>query len=223
MRSRTPPTSGRPSGPSSRSSATTAACWCAPPAPSRSCASWSRPRPRRWPCGTPTSWPPSWLSTSARLTSRRNPRPSAVPTRRTPLLGLVAYVRHRRLRRAGRGASDRARGAPASRVPGIRLRGRRRARRWPRRSSSASGKLAELEALLASDGRPTGIGGDGAHALGHPRCADRPQRPSAPRLHGQGRGDPQRHHRELPGAAGPAREGTATRSCRRPTRSASRT
>ena len=38
------------------------------------------------------------------------------------------------------------------------------------------------------------------HALGHPRPAQRGERAPAPGLHGQDRGRPQRHHRELPRA-----------------------
>ena len=39
------------------------------------------------------------------------------------------------------------------------------------------------------------------HPLGHPRPAERPQRPSPPGLHGRDHGHPQRDHRELPRAA----------------------
>ena len=71
--------------------------------------------------------------------------------------------------------------------------------------------------------RLAGTVGDGAHALGHARRAHRPQRPPARGLHGPGRRDPQRHHRELPGAPRAAWRRTVTRSRPRPTPSASRT
>ena len=45
----------------------------------------------------------------------------------------------------------------------------------------------------------------GPHALGDPRPAERPERPSPPRLHGRDHGHPQRDHRELPRAARRAR------------------
>ena len=70
-----------------------------------------------------------------------------------------------------------------------------------------AGKLVELEAALADGRPPHRHRGHGAHAVGHPRRTQRPQRAPAPGLHRSRRRDPQRDHRELPGAAGAPREG----------------
>ena len=68
----------------------------------------------------------------------------------------------------------------------------------------AEGKLSNLEAKLEETPLQRHVR-HGPHALGHARQAEREQRPSAPRLHRQRRGHPQRHHRELPPAqAAPA-------------------
>ena len=68
-----------------------------------------------------------------------------------------------------------------------------------------AGKLANLEAALAESPLGPATTGIGSHPVGHPRRAQRPQRPPAPRLHRLGRGHPQRHHRELRPAARRAR------------------
>ena len=70
-----------------------------------------------------------------------------------------------------------------------------------------AGKLAELEALLVDRAGPAGDDRDRSHSLGDPRRADGRQRPPPPRLRRPGGRDPQRDHRELPGAARPAGQG----------------
>ena len=63
-----------------------------------------------------------------------------------------------------------------------------------------AGKLGNLRTALA---RCHALGGHRPrpHPLGDPRPPERPQCASARRLHGRHHGHPQRHHRELPGAA----------------------
>ena len=148
----------------------------------------------------------------ARATRRRSPPPCGAARRPEARRGsapatLDRHVRHRGLRGARRGPPDHPRRSPPARVPRLRLRGRRRRSTGASRVVKRAGKLAELEDALAARAAPRRLGRHGAHALGDARRADRPQRAPAPRLHRPRRRDPQRHHREPPGAARPAGEG----------------
>ena len=67
-----------------------------------------------------------------------------------------------------------------------------------------AGKLVNLQTAIA-DRTPARRDRPRPHALGDPRPAERPQRPSAPGLHGRDHGHPQRDHRELPRAPRRAR------------------
>ena len=93
---------------------------------------------------------------------------------------------------------------------GLRLGGRRRDRRRGagRGEARRQARRARGGAWPTGD-RPAGSVGHGPHALGHARRAHRSQRAPAPGLRRPHRRDPQRHHRELPGAARAAREGRA--------------
>ena len=68
-----------------------------------------------------------------------------------------------------------------------------------------SGKLANLEKVLADTPLPAGAHRHRAHPLGHPRPAQRRQRPPAHRRCPPDRAGAQRDHRELRRAAGPDR------------------
>ena len=83
--------------------------------------------------------------------------------------------------------------------------GRRRARRRAdRREARRARSRTWTRRSPPTTRRHAGTTGIGPHPLGHPRRADRPQRPPAPGRRRRGRGDPQRDHRELRGAAGRA-------------------
>ena len=115
------------------------------------------------------------------------------------MCGIVGYV--------GRavGPRGRDRGAAAAGVPRLRLgRGRPARRRQAGDARSAPASWPTSKRRSPSSPLPAGDHRHRAHPVGHPRRAERPQRPPAPRLHGLGRRHPQRDHRELRPAAGRA-------------------
>ena len=79
-----------------------------------------------------------------------------------------------------------------------------------------AGKLVNLQTAIA-DRTPARRDRSRAHALGDPRPAERPERPSAPGLHRRDHGHPQRDHRELPRAARRAGGARPHADLRRPT------
>ena len=118
---------------------------------------------------------------------------------------LAAHVRDRRVRRGQTGPGRRTRRAAAAGVPRLRLRRDRRRGRF-----QAGGLEEGRQAREPREGhrRRAAARVDhrrGAHPLGHPRRAERRQRPPAPRLRPPGRAGAQRDHRELRRAAGPDR------------------
>ena len=83
--------------------------------------------------------------------------------------------------------------------------GRRRGQRTAP-SCGAARPASSRTSRRASPRDPLSGGlGPRPHALGHPRAADRGERPPAPGLHRPHRRGPQRDHREPPRAEGPAR------------------
>ncbi len=130
-----------------------------------------------------------------------NPAPQQDPSRQIRRLALhSAHVRHRRVRGTKAGDSDPAGRAAAARVPRLRLgrRGDRRTRGAPR-CCAAAASWPGLEALV--DARAArGDARHRAHALGDPRPPL--ARNAHPHKVGRRLRRSQRHHRELPGAAG---------------------
>ncbi len=114
-------------------------------------------------------------------------------------------MRNRRLHGSPRGWPHPDRGPSAPRVPRLRL-GRDRPRgRVGRDVRREAGRQARQPADGARGPDSPRRARPGAHPLGDPRATQRPQRPPAPGLHRRHHGDPQRDHRELPGAPGRAR------------------
>ena len=197
---------GRAGGASPRSrprrpsSATTAGCCCGRPAPSRSSGSWSRRRPRSQPTCSPTASPRPSPPPDPPATGTNDPPLADVRARLGcgPMCGIVGYVGSQQalavvlegLRRLEYRGYDSA-GSPCSTAG------------WSSRSVPAASRTWTRPSPPSTRGI-VGTTGHRAHPLGHPRRADRPQRPPAPG-HGQrGRRHPQRDHRELRAAAGRA-------------------
>ena len=112
---------------------------------------------------------------------------------------IETYVRNRRIRWPARGRAP-ADGRPAPPgVPRLRLGGRGGGarRRVPDRQGRGQARPPEGEAREAAAHRPLR---PRPHPLGHPRAAERAQRPPDGRLARPAGADPQRHHRELPAA-----------------------
>ena len=177
-------------------------------APSRRCGSWSRARTTRTSRRSPTArgargGAPKLAGHRSRLARR-----DAVRGR-----DQGRYVRNRRLHRAARGGAHPARGPRPPRIPRLRL-GRHRARddRTATCSSRSAPASSPTCAPRCSTATPVSRRRPRPHALGDARPAERPQRPSAHRLHRRDHGHPQRHHRELQGAARrPARRAATAR------------
>ena len=131
-RARRPP---NPSGPPSRPRKRVAlgqdgrVSWFAHPAPSRWSGSWSRRQTEDLASEHAESIADAVADRHRRGLRRRRGSGRS----RTPALGLSGHVRHRGLRRARRGPSDRHRRSPPARVSRVRLGGHRRDRRRPRR------------------------------------------------------------------------------------------
>ena len=174
--------------------------WSARRAPSPPCGSWSRAPIRR----SSASWRTSWLPWRASAYTR----PPARAPARTP--GQQRWVRT-----ACAGSSATRDLAP----PGpILMEGLRRLEYRGYDSAGIAlvteagelfvekkaGKLANLATAL-EDRTAQRRHRPRPHALGHPRPAERPERPSPRGLHRRDHGDPQRDHRELPRAARRAR------------------
>ena len=124
---------------------------------------------------------------------RRRRRPA---DRLAAMCGIVGYVGGPTVAQPWSGHG----GPGPARVPRLRLRRRRvrHRRRHRRRSSGPASSRTSVRALEARTARAV-PDRDRAYPVGHPRRADRRQRPPAPRRpRGQARAHPQRHHRELP-------------------------
>ncbi|CAA9415879.1 MAG: Glutamine--fructose-6-phosphate aminotransferase [isomerizing], partial [uncultured Nocardioides sp.] len=106
-------------------------------------------------------------------------------------------VRNRGIRRSPAGRGSRHRGAAPPGVPRLRLRRDRAGARRPGGLGQAGGQARQPG---EGDDRPPAAPGDHGHRphpVGHPRRAQRRERPPAPGQHRPAGRRPQRHHREL--------------------------